>query len=57
MNDQATGGDLVITNNETVYSNEDNSFVIQGGNVNDVEMHWWGYEIDMSHSSAKKLHI
>jgi hypothetical protein len=55
MNHQATGGDLVITNNETVYSNEDNSFVIQGGNVNDVEMHWWGYEIDMSHSSAKKV--
>lgn len=42
INNEVESGDVIVTDNGTVYDTSDDELVVQGGNVNKVVKHWWG---------------
>ena len=55
INDSIASGELETTQNGTIYAADDDELVVQGGNVNDVEVHWWGVRRYASSAAANKL--
>lgn len=48
-------GVLTITENGTIYETDNDELVVQGGNVDDVSIHWWGVRRYASHNTANKI--
>ena len=48
-------GKLSITENGTIYESDNEELVVQGGNVDDFEWHWWGVRRYASHNSASDI--
>ncbi|MDR7002448.1 hypothetical protein [Neobacillus niacini] len=54
LNELAKDGEVIITDNETVYDTDDTSFDVQGG-VNKIVWRWYGRQSFMSTSRANSF--
>lgn len=55
INQLIEDGELSITENGTIYESDNEELVVQGGNVDDFEWHWWGVRRYASHNSASDI--
>ena len=54
VNENAIEENVIITDNGTVYTDED-IYILQSGTVNKAETYWWGYKLWADPATAKKL--
>lgn len=55
INSEIEAGELVVTENCTIYDVSDDELVVQGGNVDKVVKHWWGFTRYANNKNSKKL--
>lgn len=48
-------GELEVTENGTIYETSDDDLVVQGGNVDKMVYHWWGYTRYANNRNTKNL--
>lgn len=55
INSEVKSGEVIVTDNGTIYDISDEELVVQGGNVNKVVRHWWGFTRYANNKASKKL--
>ena len=55
INELIEQGELKATENGTLYETSDDELVVQGGNVDKMVYHWWGYTRYANNKNTKKL--
>lgn len=55
INSEVKSGQVVVTDNGTIYDISDDELVVQGGNVDKVVKHWWGFTRYANNKNSKKL--
>lgn len=55
INELIEQGDLKATKNGTLYETSDDELVVQGGNVDKMVYHWWGYTRYANNKNTKKI--
>lgn len=55
INEAIESGELEVTPNGTIYETEDDELVVQGGNVDKLNYHWWGIRRYACHDCANDM--
>lgn len=55
INEAVESGELAVTPNGTIYETDDDELVVQGGNVDKVQLKWWGIRRYANYNNARYI--